>query len=110
MKEAEQFKYTNRAGKEITFTYTGNGQDVVMSDYGPYIRMGYHTDNKKEIDFIDPSGGPFIFRGMNFSDIIHGGKLKPFLDDPFNRIVTKITNDLLGITITFKKEEKKKKP
>lgn len=105
----EQFKYKNRDNKDILFTYNGDGKSVVMSDYGQYLRMGSHKEDNT-ISFIDPSGGPFIFVGMDFNDIIHGGKLKPFLDEPIRRIVTSITNDLLGITITFDKEDKVIKP
>lgn len=103
----EQFKYKNRDGKEITFTYQGDGKSVVMTDFGPYLRVGSHKDDGV-INFVDPSGGPFIFTGMDFSDIYYNGQLKPLLKDPFKRIVQSITHDLLGVTITFKKEEKKK--
>lgn len=105
MIEAEKFIYKNRDGNSITFTYSGNGTEVVMSDYGSYLRKGTNKEDNK-IYFIDPSGGPMIFTGMDFNDIIYNGHLKPFLDDPIKRIVTSITQDLLGLTITFKKEEK----
>lgn len=103
----EEFFYKNRDGRNIKFQYQGDGHTVVMSEYGDYLRMGSH-DEGGPISFIDPSGGPFIFVGMDFNDIIHGGHLKPFLDDPFKRIVTSITRDLMGLTIAFKKEEKVK--
>lgn len=105
MIEQESFQYTNRGGHKITFTYTGNEQDVVMTNYGTSLRI-IRDRTDKRIEMVEPSDGPLIFLYMDFNDIIYNGHLKLFLDDPFRRKVTMITQDLMGLTITFKKEEK----
>jgi hypothetical protein len=64
-----QVKYRNRDRDTIIFER--QGETVIMSGYGEYYRVGYLTSEqqeKEEIGFIDPSGGPFIQVGDNLAD------------------------------------------
>lgn len=61
----------NRHGDEFTFTLLENN-NIQWSGNFTYHRYGY-SDNDV-IDFVDPSGGPFISKGMT----ILNKKIKEF--------------------------------
>ena len=61
-------KYRNRYRDVFTFTKQEDG-NVLWEGTFEMIRMGGEPDN---VNFIDPSGGPFISKGQMLSHIIGG--------------------------------------
>lgn len=57
----ENAEYINRYGDKITFQYINENQIQMLG--GDYYRTGYNED--ETIDFVDPSGGPFIQVGTD---------------------------------------------
>ena len=53
--------YTNRYGDEIIFKEINENQIQMLG--GDHYRIGYNED--ETIDFVDPSGGPFIQVGTD---------------------------------------------
>jgi len=66
MKTAE---YTNRYGDVITFQYINENQIQMIG--GNYYRTGYNED--KTINFVDPSGGPYLGVGMDIGRYFEDG-------------------------------------
>lgn len=56
--------YYNRQGDNIIFEKIDDNT-IKMSGF-EYSRSGYNADNET-IEFIDPSGGPYISVGMNLN-------------------------------------------
>jgi hypothetical protein len=77
MKTAE---YINRYGDKIIFKEINENQIQMLG--GEYYRMGYEQDGT--INFVDPSGGPFIQVGTELG--------KYFRDDQ-SRIVKSIESN-----------------
>jgi hypothetical protein len=82
--------YYNRYGDIIVFEKI-NSNTIKMSGF-EYSRTGYNTDNET-IDFIDPSGGPYIGVGMNLNTYFNTKKdmiIKAIEFEPENGLVLKI--------------------
>lgn len=82
--------YYNRYGDIIVFEKI-NSNTIKMSGF-EYSRTGYNTDNET-IDFIDPSGGPYIGVGMNLNTYFNTKKdmiIKAIEFEPGNGTVLKI--------------------
>jgi hypothetical protein len=73
----KQAKYHNRYGDEIIFKEINENQIEMIG--GEYYRTGYNKDGM--IDFVDPSGGPFIQVGT---------ELGRYFNDDQSRIVKSI--------------------
>jgi hypothetical protein len=73
----KQTKYHNRYGDEIIFKEINENQIEMIG--GEYYRTGYNEDGI--IDFVDPSGGPFIQLGT---------ELGRYFNDNQSRIVKSI--------------------
>lgn len=58
--------YRNRHNDEIKFIV--DSSIVELTNYGTFARFGYNTKGT-ELDFVDPSGGPWIFVGMGLGVI-----------------------------------------
>ena len=71
-------EYTNRYGDVFTFTKQEDG-NVLWTGPFEYVRSGGNVNFPEVIDFIDPSGGPFIQRGQMLSHLLY--------DTDFNVIV-----------------------
>ncbi len=63
-------KYTNRYGDTITFQYINENQIQMLG--GQYYRTGYSQDGE-QIEFVDPSGGPFISIGTDIGRYFEDG-------------------------------------
>ena len=61
--------YKNRYGDEFTFTPTEDG-NILWEGNFEYNRLGFSNDEPRTINMVDPSGGPFIAKGMK-SSLIH---------------------------------------
>jgi hypothetical protein len=72
-------KYINRYGDEIIFKEINNNQ-IEMID-GECYRFGYQNNQDNQIQFVDPSGGPFIQIGTD---------LGRYFEDGVKRIVKSI--------------------
>ena len=62
--------YINRYGDTITFQYINENQIQMLG--GQYYRTGYSQDGK-QIEFVDPSGGPFISVGTDIGRYFEDG-------------------------------------
>lgn len=70
-----------------TYTLTKLNENLYKANLGEYYRIGYKNDFGGDIEFVDPSGGPFINVGCDIK----------------GREVTSIISDKeLGILIGFK--------
>ncbi len=82
--------YYNRYGDIIVFEKI-NDDTVKMYGYN-YSRSGFNEDGSK-IQFIDPSGGPYIGVGMNLNTYFETKKnmiIKAIEYEPENGMVLKI--------------------
>ena len=82
--------YYNRQGDNIVFEKI-NDDTVKMSGY-QYSRSGFNEDGSK-IEFIDPSGGPYIGVGMNLNTYFNKKKdmiIKAIEFESENGLVLKI--------------------
>lgn len=82
--------YYNRQGDNIVFEKI-NDNTIKMSGY-QYSRSGFNEDGSK-IEFIDPSGGPYIGVGMNLNTYFNTKKnmiIKAIEFEPENGLVLKI--------------------
>ena len=80
--------YYNRYGDIIVFEKI-NDDTVKMSGF-VYYRTGYNDDS---IEFVDPSGGPFITVGMNLGNYFNTKEemiIKSIENEPGNGTVLKI--------------------
>jgi hypothetical protein len=66
MKTAE---YTNRYGDKIIFKEINENQIQMLG--GDYYRIGYNQD--ETVNFVDPSGGPFIQEGTDLGRYFEDG-------------------------------------
>ena len=76
----ENAEYINRYGDKITFQHINENQIQMLG--GEYYRTGYNED--ETIDFVDPSGGPFIQVGTD---------LGRYFDDGVKRVVKSIESN-----------------
>lgn len=62
-------KYLNRYGNTITFELLeSNGLvDVVKVSGFNHYRCGFNSETR-QVEFVDPEGGPFISVGQNLSE------------------------------------------
>lgn len=82
--------YYNRQGDTIIFEKI-NDDTVKMSGF-QYYRTGFYEDGSK-IEFVDPSGGPFIGVGMNLNNYFETKEdmiIKAIEFEPVNGTVLKI--------------------
>ena len=82
--------YYNRYGDIIVFEKLDDNT-IKMSGF-EYSRTGYNIDNET-IEFIDPSGGPYIAVGMNLGNYFNTKKdmtIKAIECQPENGTVLKI--------------------
>jgi hypothetical protein len=82
--------YYNRQGDTVVFEKI-NDDTVKMSNFD-YYRTGFNTDGSS-IEFIDPSGGPYIAVGMNLSNYFNTKEdmtIKAIEYEPENGLVLKI--------------------
>jgi hypothetical protein len=82
--------YYNRYGDTIVFEKLDDNT-IKMSGY-QYSRSGFNEDGSK-IQFIDPSGGPYIGVGMNLNTYFNTKKdmiIKAIEFEPGNGTVLKI--------------------
>ena len=82
--------YYNRQGDTIVFEKLDDNT-VKMSGF-QYYRTGFYEDGSK-IEFVDPSGGPFISVGMNLNTYFNTKKnmiIKAIEFEPMNGTVLKI--------------------
>lgn len=74
--------YKNRYGDEFTFTPTEDG-NILWEGNFEFGRYGFSNDEPRTINMVDPSGGPFIPKGMK-SSLIHedvqGKFVKEFIE------------------------------
>jgi len=70
-------KYINRYGDAIIFQHINDNQIQMIG--GDYYRIGYNQD--ETVNFVDPSGGPFIQEGTD---------LGRYFEDGIKRIVKSI--------------------
>jgi len=63
--------YTNRYGEVFTFTKQEDG-NVLWKGPFEIVRTGGESN---DIDFLDPSGGPFIKKGQMLSHILYGDEM-----------------------------------
>jgi hypothetical protein len=61
--------YKNRYGDEFTFTPTEDG-NILWEGNFEFSRQGFSNDDPRTINMVDPSGGPFIAKGMK-SSLVH---------------------------------------
>ena len=59
MEENKKYPLYNRDGNNIYVEHYGDNKYELKGDL-KYIRVGWVDEEMTEIDFIDPSGGPFI--------------------------------------------------
>jgi hypothetical protein len=71
-------EYENRYGDVFTFTKQEDG-NILWEGNFKHHRIGFEKDNPKVINFVDPSGGPFIQKDKMLSHIVW--------DDSFNVII-----------------------
>lgn len=76
----ENAKYINRYGDEIIFKKINENQIQMIG--GQYYRTGYNED--ETINFVDPSGGPFIQVGTD---------LGRYFGDGIKRVVKSIESN-----------------
>ncbi len=86
-------KYTNTYGEIYTFTKQGIDK-VLMEGNFEFHRVGGEPD---DIEYINPSGGPFIKKGQMLSHIIH--------DTDFNVIVESFESIDNGYIINIKENK-----
>ena len=82
--------YYNRYGDIIVFEKLDDNT-IKMSGF-EYSRSGYNADNET-IEFIDPSGGPYISVGMNLNTYFETKEdmiIKAIEYEPENGLVLKI--------------------
>jgi hypothetical protein len=82
--------YYNRQGDTVVFEKI-NDDTVKMSNFD-YYRTGFNTDGST-IEFIDPSGGPYISVGMNLNTYFETKEdmiIKAIEYEPENGLVLKI--------------------
>lgn len=70
-----EVKYANRNNDEILFEQVDD-KTIFMSGYFPgTLRMGEENDR---IIMVDPSGGPYLIKGLNMKDFGLVGIIKDF--------------------------------
>ena len=81
--------YKNRYGDEFTFTPTEDG-NILWEGNFEYARWGFSNDESRTINMVDPSGGPYIAKGMKSSFVhedVQGKVVKEFVQKDDNWIV-----------------------
>jgi len=73
-------KYINRYGDAIIFQHINDNQIQMIG--GDYYRIGYNQD--ETVNFVDPSGGPFIQEGTD---------LGRYFEDGIKRVVKSIESN-----------------
>ena len=64
--------YINRYGDDIIFKQISDNQIEMIG--GDYYRVGTNADGV--VEFVDPSGGPFIRVGMDVGRYFMDGKIR----------------------------------
>jgi len=75
--------YKNRYGDKFTFT-KDDSNDILWEGEFKYYRFGTVDSLSNEIDMIDPSGGPYITRGMSLASF----GFKDYIVKDFQKIDT----------------------
>lgn len=73
--------YKNRYGDEFTFTPTEDG-NILWEGNFKHARCGFSNDEPRIINMVDPSGGPFLAKGMKSSfahEDVKGKVVKEFI-------------------------------
>jgi hypothetical protein len=66
-----EVNYYNRYNDKLVFKQTD--EETVVLEGAKYFRVGYDTDDKT-IEFVDPSGGPYLNVGTNLRFIFQNFK------------------------------------
>lgn len=84
-------EHKNRYGLTYQFDQNNNGNIDWKGNFR-YTRFGFdEVDNKEIINYIDPSGGPFIRVGMNMSEFGFEGTVTGFVnhEDYYEIVINK---------------------
>lgn len=70
MKYLEKISLYNRDNLDITLNYISDTKYTlkIPKPFDEYVRIGYADSECKDIQFVDPSGGPFIQVGSKIYD------------------------------------------
>lgn len=87
--------YKNRSGDLIKFEQISETEVKMTNYFALGCRAGYNNYETKEIQFVDPSGGPFISVGDSLDKLAFKGDKK-------GKIITEIKFADGGIIFTIK--------